>query len=117
MKQKIIHIEDDLFFARMFRKKLQNLGLLNLDHFEHCNAVLSDEYQSDPEIIFIDHILENELGANEIPRFRAKFKNTKIILLTGIKDLELIEFAFSNGADKFLLKNEELNNHLKTLFS
>lgn len=117
MMQKIIHIEDDLFFARMFEKKLQKLGLINLEHFEHCSSVLSDEYKGEPELIFIDHILQNELGANEIPKFKAKFKNAKIILLTGIKDLGLVEFAFSKGADKFFLKNEDLNNHLKTLFA
>lgn len=116
MESQIIHIEDDLFFAKTFQKELEKYGL-SVGHYENCSDVLIKDFDQEPDIIFIDHLLDNELGANEIPKFKQKFQTAKIILLTSVKDLSLMDFAFSNGVDKYLLKNKDLKNHLKSLFS
>lgn len=113
----ILHIEDDPFFAKTFRKELEKYGQNNVGYFSSCADALNSIFTADPELIFIDHLLENELGVNEIPKFKAKFKTSKIILLTSVNDFSLMENAFNNGVDRYLLKNEELNSQLKTLFT
>ena len=81
-----------------------------------CNSevALKITRQEKPDLVLLDLDLGHENGIDLLPLFTTE-TNTKVLILTGLRDLDLHESAISRGARGVLLKDESANIILKAI--
>jgi DNA-binding NarL/FixJ family response regulator len=62
-----------------------------------------------PDIILLDIVLPGQSGLEGIPTLKSKFPDSKIIILTGHNDQELIMNSIKIGAVGYALKSAQLS--------
>ena len=74
------------------------------------SATLSDLvdvycYQKAPDLVLMDICMENKITGIEVTRrLKEKYKNLKIVLMTGFPEWTFVEKARAAGADSFIYK-------------
>lgn len=75
------------------------------------SATLSDLvdvycYQKAPDLVLMDICMENKITGIEVTRrLKEKYKNLKIVLMTGFPEWTFVEKARAAGADSFIYKD------------
>ncbi|MFC1953587.1 response regulator transcription factor [Chloroflexota bacterium] len=59
--------------------------------------------QTDPDLILLDIMMSGPSGLAILPEIR-KSSNAPVIIITGRRDTESMEQAFSSGADDYIMK-------------
>lgn len=113
--QKIPHIllaeddKDDVFIFQLAIDELSDTVVLSVaENGEKLVAMLDEIF---PDIIFLDINMPCRSGQEclrEI-RSRKKFENVPIIMYTSHDDLHIIEDAFRDGANFYLIKLNSIN--------
>jgi DNA-binding response OmpR family regulator len=65
---------------------------------------LAEEMPTAPDLFLVDSQLPDIKGVDLIATFREKYPASKIVMATMLDDRPLIEQAFKNGCDVFLVK-------------
>lgn len=114
---KIVIIEDNRVLAAKLAELLQSR--LNL---EVClsSAEVESLFQSGleqlpPDIILLDINLNGHSSLPELPRIKASFPNTKIIITTSHTNPEFLMEALTRGADSYYIKGSDLNHLLQVV--
>jgi len=104
-------VEDDAFFARGFSKKLENVGDTNIRIFVSAEAALLNLAIDKPEIIFLDHLMGGMNGVEALPQIKAIVPNADVVIVTNVRDLDVMDAALNNGAAKYFTKDALLMNN------
>ena len=71
--------------------------------------------KNNPDIILMDIRMPVMDGVLATKNIKAKFKSTKIIILTTFKDDEYIKEAIRNGAEGYILKNQPVDSIIEAI--
>ncbi|MBF0315914.1 MAG: response regulator [Oligoflexia bacterium] len=102
----ILFVDDDPYFRLAFCKKLEGLATINeCDGFE--SAILALNKDKNYELAIIDLTLHGKILGFDLLKM-AKAKGFCAIILTDHDDQELIDLAYTNGADLYITKDQGL---------
>ena len=106
-------IEDNIFLLKSFRDYINSAEELEVvfscTSMEEAKELFSSKQNKQPDIILLDIVLPGQSGLDGIPVIKSKFPDTKIIILTGHNDQELIMNSIKIGAVGYALKSAQLS--------
>lgn len=106
-------IEDNIFLLKSFRDYINSTEglevLFSYTSMEDMKESNNSRKNKHPDIILLDIILPGQSGLEGIPVLKSKFPDTKIIILTGHNDQELIMNSIKVGAVGYALKSAQLS--------
>jgi DNA-binding NarL/FixJ family response regulator len=101
--EKVLHmktliVEDNASFRKMLKEKLQILSpSMVIDEAAEGNEALQKVDALKPDLIFMDIRLPGESGIQLTQKIKARYPNTKIVILTSYDSLEYREAAIRSG--------------------
>lgn len=106
-------IEDNIFLLKSFRDYINSTEglevLFSYTSMEDMKESTNSRKNKHPDIILLDIVLPGQSGLDGIPVLKSKFPDTKIIILTGHNDQELIMSSIRIGAVGYALKSAQLS--------
>ena len=106
-------IEDNIFLLKSFRDYINSTEglevLFSYTSMEDMKDSTNSRTNKQPDIILLDIVLPGQSGIEGIPVLKSKFPDTKIIILTGHNDQELIMNSIKVGAVGYALKSAQLS--------
>jgi DNA-binding NarL/FixJ family response regulator len=106
-------IEDNIFLLKSFRDYINGAEELEVvfscTSMEEAKEQFGSKKAKQPDIILLDIVLPGQSGLDGIPILKSKFPDTKIIILTGHNDQELIMNSIKIGAVGYALKSAQLS--------
>ena len=106
-------IEDNIFLLKSFRDYINSTEglevLFSYTSMEDMKESINSRKNKHPDIILLDIVLPGQSGLEGIPMLKSKFPDTKIIILTGHNDQELIMSSIKVGAVGYALKSAQLS--------
>lgn len=105
-KIKLVVIDDNEDDCNLFKEFFSSCSDIEICAVE-SNSVdgLKKVEEYNPDVVLTDFIMPNIDGSEVIKRIRANLlKNPKIIVLSGINDISIINEALECGADYYLMK-------------
>ena len=103
MSKRLLIIEDDSSLSQMLTLHFEDQGMaVQVAH--DCRSALQQAETGQPDLILLDQQLPDGLGNEQIPRLRAISPGSRIIMMTGVHDLELAIQAIQDGADDYIHK-------------
>jgi DNA-binding NarL/FixJ family response regulator len=106
-------IEDNIFLLKSFRDYINSSEELEVvfscTSMEEAKEQFGSKKTKQPDIILLDIVLPGQSGLDGIPIIKSKFPDTKIIILTGHNDQELIMNSIKIGAVGYALKSAQLS--------
>ncbi len=103
MAHKLLIIEDDASLSQMLTLHFEEQGFEVVIAFD-CNTALPLARQAQPDLILLDQQLPDGLGNELLPNLLEASRNTPIVMMTGVHDLELAIQAIKDGAADFIHK-------------
>ena len=105
-------IEDNIFLLKSFRDYINSTEglevLFSYTSMEDMKESSNSRKNKQPDIILLDIVLPGQSGLEGIPVLKSMFPDTKIIILTGHNDQELIMNSIKVGAVGYALKSAQL---------
>ena len=106
-KQKILMIDEDRFFRKIYRDKLSRLGF---DFVEATNGVegLNKVIAEKPDLVILDLILPRKNGFDVLIDMKSNrnTENIPVIILSNLGQESDIQRGLSIGAEDYLIKTE-----------
>lgn len=107
MKKPLIYIvDDDELYLNVIKHKFGVLGLTNLKTYHTGEACLA-EIKNYPNYLILDFSLEGLNGLDVLVEVKKQSKNTKVIIYTAIDDKNLAQKCIDEGAEIYIVKNDE----------
>ena len=103
MNKRILIIEDDAALSQMLGLHFSEHGFIVSSAFR-CSEVLPALESSQPDVVLLDQQLPDGLGNEMIPSILEFCPSCRIIMMTGVHDLELAIQAIKDGATDFIHK-------------
>ena len=118
---KIFVIEDDGIFGRVVQRALENASdSFDVRVFQNGRDFMSSLHEN-PDIVSIDYNLPDMNGLDILRAVRKYNEDISTIILSGQDKVEVVVEAYTNGANNYIIKNEnavlELSNVVKNLSS
>jgi PleD family two-component response regulator len=110
LHKKVILVDDDQDDCLLFEDAMHDIGMVSklevANHGEELFQILSSPYKYSPDIIFLDLNMPKMNGYECISKLRNSVELSKIpiVVFTTINQVEMIDWAYFNGADLFVLK-------------
>ncbi|BAO43363.1 sigma-54-dependent transcriptional regulator [Thiolapillus brandeum] len=103
MNPTLLIIEDDSSLSQMLTLHFEDQGM-RVQSAHSCNEALSRLSDHKPDLVLLDQQLPDGLGSELIPRILEQQPDARIIMMTGVHDLELAIQAIQQGATDFIHK-------------
>ena len=102
---KIFIIDDDELFTKNLSHKLKVPNVRETYVFSSLSEALG-KLDLAPEIIILDHFLQGTLGMELIPILKRSLPDSKIIYISGQKNVSVLANALRIGATQYIKKDE-----------
>ena len=105
---RVLLVEDNPLHARLLKGFLgrisgQDFPVLQVGSLEEALIRASrDSF----DVVLLDLVLPDGSGLDTLLRFRARFEELPVVVLTGLDDVELATRALEHGAQDYLLKSQ-----------
>jgi two-component system response regulator AtoC len=109
---KIFLIEDDTMVATLIKQSLSKFEAFETIHFSTAEDCLSNLH-SRPDIIIIDYSLPGMDGLTLMKQVKSITPGSLIIICSGQEDVKVVVECYRNGADDYILKNEQMHVNLE----
>ena len=107
---KTLIVEDNASFREILKDKLQTLfSSMAIYKTAEGREALQKLDALEPDLVFMDIRLPGENGIQLTQKIRAKYPNTKVIILTSYDSLEYRRAAIQSGGNCYIPK-DSLNN-------
>ena len=103
MNHKLLIIEDDASLSQMLTLHFEEQDFEVVAAFD-CHSARQLAEQSQPDLILLDQQLPDGLGNELLPDLLNLAPKTRVIMMTGVHDLELAIQAIKDGAADFIHK-------------
>jgi DNA-binding NtrC family response regulator len=97
-------VDDDLFWSSMYEQFLTNLGYLNITYY-HNGMDCLDNLDKKPDIIFLDHNMDDINGFEVLKKIKNYNPNIYVIMVSGQGTIKTAVDALQYGAFDYIIKN------------
>lgn len=101
----IFIVEDDAFFAKIFTRRVENIGNFKVHHYLNCESALEELLTYKPKVVFLDHFLTGLNGVDALPLVKENLPETQVVIISGQNDTELLDQALNKGASEYFRKD------------
>jgi two-component system, NarL family, nitrate/nitrite response regulator NarL len=114
---RILIIDDHKIIREGLRDLIESRGgrLMVVGEAGNCADGLAEALKTKPDVVLLDLDLAPDNGLTLIPDLLAADKNTNILILTGVRDVEKRDQAMELGAKGIVLKEEGANELLNAI--
>ncbi len=113
---RILIIDDHKIIREGLRDLIESRGKMTVvGEAGGCADGLEVALQTKPDVVLLDLDLAGDNGLTLIPQLLAADKNTNILILTGLRDVEKRDQAMELGAKGIVLKEEGANELLNAI--
>ncbi len=102
---KVFIIDDDPFFGNLTKNKLEANQNLDVQLFLESKSFVLALGEA-PDILVIDYDLPGTNGIKLLQKIKEIHPYVTTIFLSGQKELQVVVDAYKNGADRYIIKNE-----------
>jgi DNA-binding NtrC family response regulator len=110
-KIKIFLVDDDLFCLNIYQQGIKNLGYANVSSFSDGRGCI-DNLNQRPNVVFLDHNMDNLNGFEVLKRIKSFDPNIYIIMVSAQEDVKTAVSSFKYGVFDYIVKG---NNELKKI--
>ncbi len=114
MKHKVFLIEDNLTEGFLLRLALSKVENLEITHFK-TGGELMEKIDECPSVAIVDLNLPDINGLDLIKEIKKKSVNTKSIVVSAQRDIEVIATVQSEGTPYYLVKSDSVLKNLKSI--
>ncbi len=108
-------VDDDHFTCCIYQKHLQNLGFAHTHQF-HSGVECLNNLPLEPEIILLDHDMNEITGFEVLKKIKRHNPNAAVIMVSGQEDMTTALNALKYGAFDYIIKgNMEVERIESTL--
>jgi len=115
---KIFVVEDDEFFSELIKAKLHQEENYDVFLFSTGFEALQNLVEQ-PDVIVVDYSLPDMNGVEILSKIKEFNINIPCIILSGQKDLKVVVEAYKQGAERYIIKDEnaivELSQNLSAI--
>ena len=115
---KIFIVEDDPVFSRVLQRALENEDNYDVTVYQSGEDLVTNLHQN-PDIVSIDYNLPGMSGLEILEKVKGYNDDIGTVVISGQEKVEVVVEAYNNGADRYIIKNEnavvELVNSVKNL--
>jgi DNA-binding NtrC family response regulator len=104
---KIFIVEDDAMVASLIRQALTRFDQFETTHFTTAEDCLTNMFEQ-PDIAIIDYNLPGMDGLTLMKQMKTMSPGTLLIVCSGQESVEVVVESYSNGANEYVLKNEQM---------
>jgi two-component system, NarL family, nitrate/nitrite response regulator NarL len=113
---RILIIDDHKIIREGLRDLIESRGrMVVVGEAGGCADGLAEALKTKPDVVLLDLDLATDNGLTLIPELLAADKNTNILILTGVRDVEKRDQAMELGAKGIVLKEEGANELLNAI--
>lgn len=102
---KIFLVDDDLFSLHLYEQNLKTLGQEDV-HLMSTATECLERLVEKPQIIFLDHHLEDLNGFEVLKKIKRFDPNMYVVMVSGQKDMQIALDSLRFGAFDYLIKGE-----------
>ncbi|MEL6630835.1 MAG: sigma-54 dependent transcriptional regulator [Bacteroidota bacterium] len=118
---KVFVVEDDTVFGKVLQRSLERTDdSLDVRIFQ-SGRELFDNLHLNPDIVSLDYNLPDMNGLEILKKIQQYSPEISTVILSGQEEVEVVVEAYKNGANQYIIKNEnalvELSNVVKNLSS
>ncbi|MBI35812.1 MAG: hypothetical protein CMP67_10680 [Flavobacteriales bacterium] len=114
MKHKVFLIEDNLTEGFLLRLALSKVENLEITHFK-TGGELMEKIDECPSVAIVDLNLPDINGLDLIKEIKKKSANTKSIVVSAQRDIDVIATVQSEGTPYYLVKSDSVLKNLKSI--
>ncbi|MDW3650952.1 MAG: sigma-54 dependent transcriptional regulator [Bacteroidia bacterium] len=115
---KVFVIEDDMIFGKILQRALMQEDNYDVHVFQNGQDFF-DNIHLNPDIVSIDYNLPDMNGLDILKQVKRYNEDIATVILSGQDKVEVVVEAYTNGANNYIIKNEnavvELTNVVKNL--
>lgn len=115
---RIFLIDDDEMYSQIIRSSIESNDLYDVEVY-HSGEDFLEKLSERPDVCIIDYNLPGISGVDVLKHIKAYDPDIATVLLSGQDKVEVVVEAYNNGANNYIIKNEnvipELQNALKNL--
>ncbi|RZJ33962.1 MAG: response regulator [Chryseobacterium sp.] len=104
---KFFIVDDDRFCASVYEQYLKNHNYENITYFSSGEACLEELHQK-PDIIFLDHNMEELNGFEILKKIKRYDPNIYVIMVSGQENIDTAVNALKYGAFDYLVKDVDV---------
>jgi DNA-binding NarL/FixJ family response regulator len=114
---RILIVDDHKIIREGLRDLIESRGgrMMVVGEAGNCADGLAEALRTKPDVVLLDLDLSPDNGLTLIPELLAADKNTNILILTGVRDVEKRDQAMELGAKGIVLKEEGANELLNAI--
>ena len=113
-KNRIMILDDDIFFGNLVKNFLKNHYEVQIQHFSREDIFLN-QLSSEPTVIVLDHHLLSSIGLDMIPKILEINPSSTIIYLSGQEYMHVAIKALRMGAADYIEKDRNSFFQLKQI--
>ena len=119
-EQKIFLVDDDLFCLNIYEQHLKTLGFEDIHLFQNGSDCLT-HLPEEPDIIFLDHKMNNLTGFEVLKKIKRFNPNIHVIMVSGQDNIQTALNALKFGAFDYIIKGEQeqekMSNVIQRIFA
>lgn len=108
----VLLVEDEPADAHLALDGLKATGCVEARLARSCREALEAVHEGHFDIAVVDHRLPDGTGVDLQDRMRAAGFTGRFVLLTGVRQENLVDDAFLHGADDFVVKDLDYGDRL-----
>lgn len=114
MKHQVFLIEDNPTEGFLLRLALSKIPNLDMKHFKTGGALL-EQINEQPSVAIVDLNLPDINGLDLIKEIKKSSPDTKIIVVSAQRDVEVIATVQAEGTPYYLVKSDSVLKNLKVI--
>ena len=101
--EKVLVIDDESGIRKMFRRHLENAGY-KVEEAERCEKAIKLLVRHEFDVILLDIIMPKMDGVMCLDEIKSEFKNTPVIMVTGVNNIQTGVEVMKKGAFDYIVK-------------
>jgi len=113
-KLKFFIVDDDIFCSSAYQQYLNNIHYTDIQCFTNGNDCIDNLHQN-PDIIFLDHNMEDLTGFEVLKKIKRHNPNIYVIMVSGQENITTAVNALKYGAFDYMVKDANVCEKMNTV--
>jgi DNA-binding NtrC family response regulator len=113
---KFFIIDDNFFCANLYKQYLTNMNYNDITLFANSIDCI-DNLDQNPDIIFLDHNIEDIVGLEVLKKIKRYNPNIYVIMVLRQESIKTVVDALKFGAFDYLIKGNDVNEKMTMIIT